>query len=37
MALRVARPIEVYGDAGERTVIAGLHDGFAIALVIADP
>ena len=27
-------PIEVDGDAGERTVIAGLHDGFAIALVI---
>ena len=24
--------VEVDGDAGERTVIAGLHDGFAIAL-----
>ena len=33
----MAMPIEVDGDAGERTVIAGLHDGFAIALVIADP
>ena len=33
----MAMPIEVDGDAGDRTVIAGLHDGFAIALVIADP
>ena len=33
----MALPVEVDGDPGERTVIAGLHDGFAIALVIADP
>ena len=33
---KMAMPVEVDGDAGERTVVVGLHAGFAIALVIAD-
>ena len=33
---KMAMPIEINRDAGEWTVVIGLHDGYAIALVIAD-